>query len=268
MNTAPRGDSREDFHRWSRAVLAHHRARAGAGASRAVYQTSTISALLDGVYDGDVTVGELLEHGDFGLGTFNRLDGEMLVLDGVCYHLRADGSVRPAGAEELTPFAAVTRFAPDMTLRISEPCDRNTLLGRVDAAIGSENLLCAVRVTGRFAVVHTRTVMAQTPPYPPLTEAAAGQREAVFHDVDGILAGYRTPAFEQGVSVAGHHLHFLDGSRRHAGHALGFRMRHGTVDISSASALDLSLPRTPEFLRAHLARAGTDRAIRQAEGGS
>ncbi|MEW1778582.1 acetolactate decarboxylase [Streptomyces sp. NPDC086777] len=77
-----------------------------------IYQTSTIAALIDGAYDGDVTVGELLRHGDFGLGTFNRLDGEMVILDGTCHHLRADGSVQVAGAQDLTPFAAVTWFRP------------------------------------------------------------------------------------------------------------------------------------------------------------
>ncbi|MDV3301034.1 acetolactate decarboxylase [Mycobacterium avium] len=58
-----------------------------------IFQTSTMGALLDGVYEGNVTVRELLRHGDFGLGTFNRLDGEMLVLDGVCYQLRADAVI-------------------------------------------------------------------------------------------------------------------------------------------------------------------------------
>lgn len=45
-----------------------------------LFQYSTLEALLGGVYDGEVTVGELLTHGDFGLGTFNSLDGEMIIL--------------------------------------------------------------------------------------------------------------------------------------------------------------------------------------------
>jgi len=78
-----------------------------------VFQTSTVDALMAGAYDGDLTVGELLEHGDFGVGTFDRLDGEMVVLDGTCYRLRGDGSAEVAGRDEHTPFAAVTRFVPD-----------------------------------------------------------------------------------------------------------------------------------------------------------
>src|ERR1700722_19599243 len=83
---------------WLHAMLVHRR-------SSEVYQTSTMGALLDGVYDGDVTIRELLQHGDFGLGTFNGLDGEMLVLDGVCYQLRGDGSAQVADADQRTPFA-------------------------------------------------------------------------------------------------------------------------------------------------------------------
>lgn len=36
-----------------------------------------LSALLQGDYDGEITYGELKKYGDFGLGTFNSLDGEM-----------------------------------------------------------------------------------------------------------------------------------------------------------------------------------------------
>ncbi|WUH89438.1 acetolactate decarboxylase [Streptomyces sp. NBC_00433] len=266
MNSAPQEHSREAFRHWVRGVLAHHGARAGGGTPREVYQTSTIGALLDGVYDGDVTIGELLRHGDFGLGTFNRLDGEMVVLDGVCYHLRADGSVSPAGADELTPFAAVTPFVTSTRFPITTPYDRQGLVRRIDEEIGSGNLIYAVRVTGRFDTVHTRTVMEQQPPYPPLTEATAGQQETVIRGAAGTLAGYRTPAYQQGISVAGYHLHFIDAPRHRGGHALDFLVTRGTVEISTASELHLSLPRTSEFLGASLSQADADSRIRRAEG--
>src|SRR5580698_4362033 len=105
---------------WAQAMLAHRH-------GNEVYQTSTMGALLDGVYDGDVTIRELLRHGNFGLGTFNGLDGEMLVLDGVCYQLRGDGSARVADPDQRTPFAVVTWFDPDGTLEVSTPVDRAEL---------------------------------------------------------------------------------------------------------------------------------------------
>jgi acetolactate decarboxylase len=242
---------------------AHH----DADRAREVYQTSTMGALIDGVYEGDVTIGELLRHGDFGLGTFNRLDGEMLVLDGVCYRLRADGSARIADSGDLTPFAAVTRFTADTTIPVTAASDRKALTGLIDEAVSSENLIYAVRVTGVFSEIRTRTVMEQNPPYPPLAEAAKGQKENHFSDMAGTLAGYRTPDYEQGISVAGYHLHFIDQDHQHGGHALDYRLHHGKIEISVRSELHLSMPRTPQFLESNLTADNIAAQIRRAEGG-
>nr|WP_218008151.1 acetolactate decarboxylase [Herbidospora sakaeratensis] len=250
-----------------RNLLAHVSGSGEAQRSREIYQTSTMSALLDGVYEGDVTIGELLEHGDFGLGTFNRLDGEMLILDGVCHHLRADGSAHVAGRAEKTPFAVVTRFTPDLTIPVTSASDQAAVTELIDQAAGSANVICAIRVTGTFGRVRTRTVMAQSPPFPPLTEATKGQRETTFTDVTGTLAGYRTPDFEQGVSVAGYHLHFVDESRRHGGHSLGYRLDHGTIELSVRSEIHLSLPRTRQFLDSNLTGGDIAAQIRRTEGG-
>jgi acetolactate decarboxylase len=233
---------------------------------REVYQTSTMGALLDGVYEGDVTTRELLRHGDFGLGTFNRLDGEMLVLDGVCYQLRGDGSATIAGPDEVTPFAAVTWFHADHTIDLPAPCDRAALKALIDDSLESTNLMVAVRITGDFSMIRTRTVTEQHQPYPPFTEATRDQQELTFVDVTGTLAGFRMPEFEQGISVAGYHSHFIDQDHQHGGHALDYRLVRGIVEISVRSELRLSLQRTPQFLGAELNSADVDSQIRQTEG--
>src|SRR5262249_36317123 len=175
-----------------------------------IFQTATMAALLDGVYEGNVSIGELLRHGDFGLGTFNSLDGEMLVVDGVCYQLRADGSATIAGFDELTPFAAVTWFRPDRSIEVSEPCDRAALKTLIDESLDSTNLMVAVRVVGEFSAMRTRTVTKQPRPCRPFTEATQNQQEVTFRDVTGTLAGFRMPGYQQGISVAGYHPHFID----------------------------------------------------------
>ena len=232
-----------------------------------IFQTSTMGALLDGVYEGNASIRELLHHGDFGVGTFNSLDGEMLVLDGVCYQLRGDGSATVADLDELTPFAAVTSFHPDHTIRVSESCDRAGLKTLIDESLDSTNLMVAVRITGDFSMMRTRTVTKQQRPYRPFTEATQEQQEVTFADVTGTLAGFRMPDYEQGISVAGYHSHFIDEDRHHGGHALDYRLVRGTVEISVRSELHLSLQRTPQFLRANLDGADIDGQIRQTEGG-
>jgi acetolactate decarboxylase len=234
---------------------------------REVYQTSTMGALLQGVYDGEVTIRELLHHGDFGVGTFNRLDGEMVVLDGDCYQLRSDGSATIADPEQKTPFAALTRFHADHTIEVSAPCDRAAVKALIDSALESTNLMVAVRVVGKFSMIRTRTVTEQHQPYRPFTEATRDQQAVTFEDVTGTLAGFRMPEFEQGISVAGFHSHFIDEEHQHGGHALDYRLVRGAVEISVRSELHLSLQHTLEFLSADLTGKDIDGQIRQTEGG-
>src|SRR6202158_1160555 len=62
---------------------------------KTIFQTSTVDALMEGASQGDMTMGELKTHGDFGLGTFDGLDGEMIELDGKVFQVRADGHAHP-----------------------------------------------------------------------------------------------------------------------------------------------------------------------------
>jgi acetolactate decarboxylase len=214
-----------------------------------------------------VTISELLTHGDFGLGTFNHLDGEMIILDGVCYHLRSDGSVTVATGTEQTPFAAVTHFHAQHELPIDGATTRDALTALVDDAIGSANVGASIRISGTFDSVRTRTVGAQKKPYPPLVDAAAGQAENTLTKVTGTIAGYRTPQFEDEISVAGYHLHFIDDSHSRGGHVLDFVLSSGKVEISPISELHLSLPETAEFLDATIS-TNVAADVNKAEGGS
>ncbi|BBZ43457.1 acetolactate decarboxylase [Mycobacterium parmense] len=252
------------FRHWATRLLDHQ--KPSDDHDNEVYQFSTISALLEGVYDGDVTVADILRHGDFGLGTFNHLDGEMVVLDGVCYRLRADGTASRAAPTDRTPFAAVTRFHSDFEMTVERPTGRTELLAAIDRRIESANLIYAIRITGRFAELRTRTVMAQRPPYPPLTQATEEQAEMVFTGVSGTVVGFRTPEFEQGISVAGYHLHFLDDDRTRGGHILDFVLERGQIAVSGASQMHLSLPTSGAFLGAQLSGADLAERIDKAEG--
>jgi acetolactate decarboxylase len=256
------------FRDLAKAMLTHHHSAGhGEQAAAEIYQTSTMAALLDGIYDGEMTIAELLTHGDFGLGTFNHLDGEMVVLDGVCHHLRSDGSASVADPGDRTPFAAVTWFTPETTIPMPGPAGHDVVIAVIDEAIKTTNLMQAIRIDGTFSHVKTRTVAAQTPPYPPLTTATADEPISEFREAAGTLAGYRTPDYEQGISVAGYHLHFIDQARAHGGHALDFGLSHGQIAISTSSDLHLSLPRTDAFLKANMSVADLARQIHQTEGG-
>jgi acetolactate decarboxylase len=207
-----------------------------------LFQASTIGALLDGAYDGDVSFARLAEHGDLGLGTFNALDGEMIALDGAFYRADVDGAVTPVAAETLTPFAAVTWFDPEIEHVIDAPLDHEHLLGELDGLAGDAAASFATRIDGRFDLVHARSVPRQAPPYRPLPEVAAEQRVFDLANVSGTIVGYRFPAYAAGVEVTGYHLHFITDDRDRGGHVLDLRIRCGTLRIDRASDLHVELP--------------------------
>ncbi len=215
--------------------------------SEALYQVSVIDALLAGDYDGDVSIGELKIHGDFGLGTFNGLDGEMVVLDGTVYKVGYDGKVLAMADDELTPFAAVVKFQPENSLKLGSVADFKALKDKVDASLETENLFYAVRVHGRFKSVKTRSVPRQQKPYPPLAQVVKKQAVFQFQDIEGTLVGMRCPVFVKGVNVPGWHWHFISDDRKSGGHVLECSFDGLTAEIDSKNGFVMVLPETESY---------------------
>jgi acetolactate decarboxylase len=217
-----------------------------------IFQVSVMSALLDGVYDGEMTIAELLGHGDFGLGTVDALDGELLILDGSAHQLHVDGGVELADPAVRTPFAVITTFLPHITHDVTTRTTGAEFAELLSSLVPSQNYLYAVRVSGRFELVRTRTVARQARPYRPLVEVTKGQEVRQLDDVVGVMAGFRTPLYERGIGVPGGHVHFIDADHRRGGHVLDFVVERATLDICVGSDLHLALPMTPEFAHALL----------------
>ena len=198
-----------------------------------ITQVATIDALLSGVYDGHLSLMELRRHGDFGIGTFESLDGEMVLLDGMFYQVRANGRVYRPALLERTPFACVTPFVPDYRASITTPTDMQALEGLIDAAVPEQNRFCAFRVHGYFKHVRTRSVPAQTKPYPPLAEVTRNQPVFEIAAVRGTVIGFRSPPFVKGVNVPGYHMHFLADDLSSGGHVLAFELTRGTLALDT-----------------------------------
>ncbi len=212
-------------------------------APNGITQVATIDALLAGVYDGHLSLETLRGYGDFGIGTFERLDGEMILLDGAFYKIRADGKVYRPPLSERTPFACVTTFAPDLRQALPAPIDKAGLEARIDALVPQTNRFCAFRVHGVFSHVQTRSVPAQHKPYPPLAEVTKTQPVFSLSDVTGTLLGFRAPPFVKGVNVPGYHMHFLADDHSGGGHVLGFDLTRGVLEADTVNEwLSIYLP--------------------------
>ena len=226
-----------------------------AGPSRnTVFQTSTIDALLAGVYDGDLSLRELRRQGDFGIGTFDDLDGEMVLLDGQFYQVRADGRVYAPDPDGETPFAAVCRFRPDRQVAVPSGLDMAGVEALLDREVPGGNRFAAIRVDGHFKRMRTRSVPAQSRPYPPLKEVAATQPVFNRKNISGTLVGFRCPSYVGGVNVPGWHLHFISQDRSFGGHVLAFEVVTGVAQVDELDRLVMQLPGTKDFAEADLSR--------------
>ncbi len=243
---AEHGISSDHILGFARSVLSH---RLGGGQkAHEVFQTSTIVSLVEGLYDGNVAYKDVMRHGDFGVGTFNALDGEMVAVDGRYFHLRSDGTVDRVSGDELTPFAAVTRFRPNMDHSEQATLTRKQCEAVLHRLAPSDNLFYALRIDGRFPNLLTRTVSKQSKPYPRLADAAAAEPTVTLTDTTGTIVGFHTPDYAQGIAVAGYHLHYLSADHGAGGHVFDFTVEAPRIRVDSEAELHLSLQATDEFL--------------------
>ncbi|MDK2990122.1 MAG: acetolactate decarboxylase [Methanoculleus sp.] len=212
-----------------------------------LFQVSTIDALLQGVYDGSMTFDELAKHGDLGIGCGDRLDGELVGVDGEWYLVRTDGRAYPVAGNATTPFAAATFFDPDMTIAIEEPMNLTALEGYLETELPSKNLFYAIRMDGTFSRVVARSVPVQEKPYPRLADVVANQTVFTFENVTGTAVGFWTPALAEGVNVPGYHLHFITGDRAAGGHLLDMTLTEGTVQLGTTTNFTMRLPVGGDF---------------------
>ncbi len=219
----------------------------------AVYLSAPINALVEGLYVENTTMAEIKQHGDFGLGTFNFLDGEMVLLDGCVYQIRSDGNVYHVKDDEKSPFACVTFFNPDTLDDLENGSNSKGFYDLLDNLIPSENMLYAIRIDGTFSHVKTR-VVPRSDNYRPLVEATKDQPIFDFHNVQGCLAGFYTPRFMESLNAPGYHLHFLSKDRQYGGHLIECVLGKVRIGIQHIPKLDVGLPITLDYLTTDLTR--------------
>ncbi len=231
-----------------RALAAMERSRR----TGSLFLCAPISALDDGVYRQRIPLKTIREHGDFAAGTFDDLDGELVMLDGRTYQLTAGGHVNEVGDDATTPFACVTYFEPishdDLTVEMEWGDFRDWIMD----LLPSPNLVYALRIEGRFAevTVDARSAPAtEVPDVVAVDDAEAGVRRGAaapavvtFTEVDGVLAGFYTPGYLRSLNRPGLHLNFLSADRGRGGHLLECRPRQARAQVQFLTGVELGLP--------------------------
>lgn len=215
----------------------------------AVYLSSPAGAMMKGIYKETATIGDVKLHGDLGLGTFDDLDGEMVLLDGVAYQIRTDGQTTVVDDEVKTPFACATFFNPGSVEDIEGELDHGEFLTLLERIIPSENMFYGIRIDGAFSRLKMWSVPKQ-PEHQPINQV----QPAIFTfcDVYGTLAGFFTPRFLKALGIPGFHFHFLTADRAFGGHLKECTLRRARISVQFLSRLELDLPSTLDYMTTNL----------------
>lgn len=212
-----------------------------------VFISAPLSALVEGIYRADTTIGLLRQKGNLGIGTFNDLDGELVLIDGKVYCLRPQGDAELIPDDVRTPFALSTHFEGDTEETFTAPVPADIFEHTILDLIPSPNLMYSIRIDGHFSHIQARSVPKQSN-YLPLVEVTRIQTVFDFHDVEGTILGFYTPHFLNGVHLPGLHLHFISADRTKGGHLLKASSTDIVLKLQHAPAVELGLPLTVDFL--------------------
>ncbi len=217
------------------------------------FQVSTLGALNAGVFEGAATLAELKLNGDFGLGSLEGLDGELVILNGKSYQIKTDGVAYRVADNSKIPFSTVTFFHKERSLRLSTLMSYQELQIQIDKQLPTSNLPYAIRLQGTFPSLKVRSVPKQTPPYRPLSEVVS-QQQVVFElrNVRGTLVGFRLPQYLKSVNVAGYHFHFITSDNSRGGHVLDGTFLNPVVDVQTLRDWQMMLPNNTAFEQASL----------------
>jgi len=230
------------------------------------YQIGTIRSLLTGVYEGDVTFQALANYGNFGLGTFDEVDGEMIALDGHFYRIDARGSAHPVSPDRKTPFGVVTHFQEVEQQPLQTFEDLDSLQKHISTFFESKNIIYAVRIEGKFTYVKVRSEHPQPPGHRPLSETMTKvQTTFTFQEIQGTMVGFWFPKYLQAINVPGFHFHFLDSSRTIGGHLFALHLHKGSLQIMPLFDFGMHLLHTPLFEQVDLNSRGDAAATERVE---
>ncbi len=232
-----------------------------------LYQVALLQSLTQGYYDGIIKVSELKKHGDTGIGTFEGVNGEMIVLDGTVYQALDDGSVKVADDNETVPFSNVTFFDADITEDISDIKDVNGLKTALDKIVSAKggNLFYMVKVDGTFEKMFVRSELKQQKPYKTLDKALeTDQREFTYENIKGTIVGLYCPDYMGGLNAAGWHFHFLSEDKAKGGHILDLSFANAKARLDATPTFAMTLSDNGEFQKMELAKDVND-AIKKVE---
>ena len=227
-----------------------------------MFQVSTLQSLALGYTRAVMTVGELMQHGETGLGTFEDVNGEMIVIDRKCYRAMDDGRVTEAGDERGVPFASVAYMDNCREFELSGDYTMESLKAELNNRIEEDfglNSMHVIQIHGTFEKIYARSELPYRSHHVTLKDMLdITQTSFEFSNIRGSLVGVYYPDYMDGINAAGWHLHFVNDERNKGGHVYEIKMTSGKVRLAKKTRIDIQLPKDPAFDTYSLKSASKD----------
>ena len=218
----------------------------------AIFHYSVLKALDNGVLEGNMNAGELKTHGDFGLGTFNKMNGEMVILDKVIYRVEEGGKIVRPDDQTLIPYSVITFYRQDDTLSMKGEINYPGLKEYVAGRLPSPNYFYAFRIRGKFNRIKCGGASMQEKPYDKsLNQILADRPVYEGNNIVGTLVGFWCPQYIGDINTQGFHLHFISDDLNLGGHLMEFIASDLEIGYDIKTTYSILLPDTEIFKNAH-----------------
>lgn len=218
--------------------------------SNSMYQVALLQSLMQGEYDGLISVKDLKKHGDTGIGTFQGVNGEMIVTDGVVYQALGDGTVKIASDDEMVPFANVSFMEGKISKNGVNADKYDNLINQLDSLISVEgkNQFAIAQIDGNFSSLKVRSEFKQNKPYKPLYEVLkTDQKEFTYQNIDGTLVALYFPEYMSSLNMPGWHIHFISKDKTKGGHVLELNLSNGNLKLDTKEKFDMAITNRESF---------------------
>lgn len=216
-----------------------------------MYQVSTLQALALGYSRAVIKVRDLIQHGNTGLGTFENVNGEMIVMGGHCYRADQTGALSEVADNMGVPFAAVATLMGTQQFHLenmkSIEAIREQLTLKIEEKFGL-NSMHVLKIDGFFKKIDARSEAPYRAHHLTLKELLSkNQTSFLFENIRGSIVGVYFPDYMDGINMPGWHFHFISEDKTKGGHVFDVEMQEGTVKLDKINTITLELPSEPAF---------------------
>ena len=232
-----------------------------------IYQVALLQSLALGEFEGSISVKQLKTFGDTGIGTFEGVDGEMIVLDGVVYRANQQCKINVVDDKVTVPFSNVTFFDKDFSVKLSNVADKDAIEKILNEQVDKHgrNSFYMVKISGEFALMQVRSELGATKPFnQTLVELLKTQNEVDKENIRGTVVGLYCPDFMSSLNSTGWHFHFVSEDKKFGGHVLGMSVKSGEAQFDKTDNFRMSLPPSKSFQERNF-KADLREDIRKAE---